>query len=195
MRRHGKTHESDDSTAGDAQDGALVRRIARWDRSAFDQLYRSYRWRLLRFIGQLAPGKHLIEEILDDTMLVVWRKAGSYNGQSRVSTWIFGIAYREMLRAKKRDGRALQLPLAGGELASTPSVEADFIDGESSSRLHQLVSRLSEDQRLVVELTYFHGFDYKEIAATIGCPLNTVKTRMFHARRRLKALLTAGPDG
>ena len=171
---------------------ALVRRIASQDRDAFDELYLAYRWRLLRFVGQFVPSKHLLEEILNDTMLVVWRKASSYNGTSRVSTWIFAIAYREVLRARKRDYRALRIPPAAESVASSPSLEADFIEGESRSKLHQLLAQLSDEQRTVVELTYFHGLGYKEIAQTLRCPLNTVKTRMFHARRRLKVLLTVG---
>jgi RNA polymerase sigma-70 factor (ECF subfamily) len=72
-----------------------------------------------------------------------------------------------------------------------PSVESDLIAAESKSWLRNVVAELSVEQRAVIELTYFHGFGYKEIAHVIGCPVNTVKTRMFHARRRLKALLAS----
>src|SRR5262245_45008858 len=78
---------------------ALVRPIAAKDGSAFELLSRNYYRRLTRFVEQLTGKPHLIDEILDDTMLVVWRKADSFTGQSRVSTWIFAIAYRELMRA------------------------------------------------------------------------------------------------
>ena len=190
MRWRGEVRQRAAPELCETEEGALVRRVAARDRDAFDLLYRKYQWRLTRFIGQLTHRKHLIEEILDDTMMVVWHKAGSYNGQSRVSTWIFAIAYREVMRANERDSRGLRLPPSDGS-SSVPSVESDVIEGESHSRLRHLVAQLSIEQRTVIELTYFHGFDYKEIAAAIGCPLNTVKTRMFHARRRLRALLVA----
>src|SRR5690348_9971315 len=182
------------SEAMEAEEGALLHRIAAHDRCAFDALYLRYRWRLLRFIGQLVPGAHLLEEILNDTMLVVWHKAASYNGHSRVSTWIFAIAYREVLRARKRDYRARRLQPSAESTAWSPSLESDFIEDEARAKLHHIVAQLSDEQRAVVELTYFHGLGYKEIAQALHCPLNTVKTRMFHARRRLKALLTLSAE-
>jgi RNA polymerase sigma factor (sigma-70 family) len=175
----------------DTEEVELVRRIAGKDRHAFELLYRSYYRRLTRFVEQLTRRRHLVDEILDDTMLVVWRKADSYNGRSRVSTWIFAIAYHEIMRAHHRERRASALP-APDAPAVVQSVETDFIESESRSRLRNIVAELSVEQRAVIELTYFHGFGYKEIAGITGCPLNTVKTRMFHARRRLRALLVAG---
>jgi RNA polymerase sigma factor (sigma-70 family) len=179
-------------TAGDEEEAVLVRRIAARDRRAFELLYRNYYRRLTRFVEQLSHRRHLIDEILDDTMLVVWRKADTYNGQSRVSTWIFAIAYREVMRAHHRERRAASIPAQVDAAVIVQSVETELIESESRSMLRHIVAALSAEQRAVIELTYFHGFGYKEIAAIIGCPLNTVKTRMFHARRRLRALLLAG---
>ncbi len=79
-----------------------MRRVAAKDRRAFDVLYRAYYRRLTRFLEQLTRRPHLTEEALNDTMLVVWRKAHTFDGSSRVSTWIFGIAYRKALKAVKR---------------------------------------------------------------------------------------------
>jgi RNA polymerase sigma factor (sigma-70 family) len=186
--RHSEAEGRAAPATDNEEEAALVHRIAAKDRYAFELLYRSYYRRLTRFVEQLTRRRHLIDEILDDTMLVVWRKAASYNGHSRVSTWIFAIAYHEVMRAHHRERRASQLPPPDAA-AVVPSVEADFIESESRSKLHDVVAELSVEQRAVIELTYFHGFGYKEISAITGCPLNTVKTRMFHARRKLKALL------
>jgi len=176
-------------TGVEEREAALVRRVAAKDRSAFELLYRNYYRRLTRFVEQLTRKRHLIDEILDDTMLVVWRKAATFNGQSRVSTWIFAIAYHELMRAHHRERRASQgEPLVDATL-TVPSVEAACIESETKTLLRDVIRQLSAEQRAVIELTYFHGFGYKEIAAITGCPLNTVKTRMFHARRRLRALL------
>ncbi len=175
----------------DADEAALVRRVAGKDGAAFELLYRGYYRRLTRFVEQLTRKRHLIDEILDDTMLVVWRKAGSFTGVSRVSTWIFAIAYHEVMRAHQRERRAVRSLPDFTTSAAVPSVESDLIAAESKSWLRHVVAELSVEQRAVIELTYFHGFGYKEIAEVIGCPVNTVKTRMFHARRRLKALLVA----
>ena len=171
---------------GEAQ---LIRRIALQDRHAFEALYRTYYRRLTRFLDRLTRRPQIIDEILDDTMLVVWRKAGTFNGHSQVSTWIFAIAYRKAMKALKREGSRTQILFDHDEPLYAPSPEAAFIDGESRSAIRRLVAGLSAEQRAVVELTYYHGCAYKEIADIVGCPVDTVKTRMFHARRKLKSAL------
>lgn len=172
----------------------LLARIAQQDRAAFDSLYRNYYRRLWRFLEPLTRRPQLIDEIVDDTMLVVWSKADTFNGASRVSTWIFAIAYNKALKALKREGRWGQgiLPDTFLEFAETP--ETELIERESRLAVKRLVSQLSVEQRTVVELTYYHDCGYKEIAEITGSPVNTVKTRMFHARRRLKASLSATTD-
>ena len=175
-------------------EAALLLRIADKDRAAFEALYRNYYRRLWRFLEPLTRRPQLIDEILDDTMLVVWTKAATFNGASRVSTWIFAIAYNKALKALKREGRWHQgvLPPSFLEFADTP--ETELIERESRHAVRRLVGELSAEQRAVVELTYYHGCGYKEIAEITGSPVNTVKTRMFHARRRLKASLTVSVE-
>ncbi len=176
------------------EEAALLSRIANQDREAFESLYRNYYRRLWRFLEPLTRRPQLIDEILDDTMLVVWNKAATFNGASRVSTWIFAIAYNKALKALKREGRWRQgvLPETFLEFGDTP--ETELIERESRMAVKRLVGQLSVEQRTVVELTYYHGCGYKEIAEITGSPVNTVKTRMFHARRRLKASLEVTAD-
>jgi RNA polymerase sigma factor (sigma-70 family) len=175
----------------DQEEADLLRRIANKDGAAFETLYRNYYRRLWRFLEPLTRRPQLIDEILDDAMLVVWTKAATFNGRSRVSTWIFAIAYNKALKALKREGRTHQglLPASFLEFADPP--ESELIERESRMAVRRLVSELSEEQRTVVELTYYHGWGYKEIAQVTGSPVNTVKTRMFHARRKLKANLVS----
>ena len=176
------------------QEIELLARIADQDRSAFEALYRNYYRRLWRFLEPLTRRPNLIDEILDDTMLVVWTKAATFNGASRVSTWIFAIAYNKALKALKREGRWHQgvRPPDFVEFADTP--ESELIERQSRLAVKRLVGQLSAEQRAVVELTYYHGCGYKEIAEITGSPVNTVKTRMFHARRRLKAGLAVAVE-
>jgi RNA polymerase sigma-70 factor (ECF subfamily) len=170
----------------------LVRRIAGKDRHAFDALYRIYHPRLSRFLDQLTHRPHLTQEVLNDTMLVVWRKADTFNGTSQVSTWIFAIAYRKALKALKRLRDPLDPVVADGLLPAVDGPEVEAMRREAGARLRRALAALSVEHRAVVELTFYHGFAYREIAELVGCPLDTVKTRMFHARRRLKSLLS--PD-
>lgn len=175
----------------DADEVHLLRRIARQERHAFELLYRIYYRRLTRFLDRVTRRPQMIEEILDDTMLVVWRRAATFNGASQVSTWIFAIAYRKAMKALKRERTRKQSLFDNDEPAHAPSPETAFIERESRSVVRRLIAGLSAEQRAVVELTYYHGCAYKEIAEIVGCPVDTVKTRMFHARRKLRAALSA----
>ena len=175
-------------------EAAVLSRIALKDMQAFEVLYRAYYRRLTRFLEQVTRRPQLIEEILDDTMLVVWRKAGTFNGQSQVSTWIFAIAHNKAMKALKR----LRVPMEGpDEDAPSPAdgPEAALVRRQTHLYLQGLLGRLSTEQRAVIELTYYHGCSYKEIAKIVGCPAETVKTRMFHARRKLRGMLLAQGEG
>jgi RNA polymerase sigma factor (sigma-70 family) len=173
-----------------ADEVALLHRVAQGERLAFDVFYRSYYRRLHRFLEQVMRRPELVGEVLNDTMLVVWRKAGTFNHGSRVSTWIFAIAYRRALKALKR------APDPGVEVALTEDpaqvdsgLEQSVLERDTARHLRTALATLSADQRAVVELTYYHGYAYREIAQIVGCPVDTVKTRMFHARRKLRDLL------
>lgn len=170
-------------------DVVLVGRIARGDMSAFESLFRRYGPRIRRFLGKLTRRPQLIDEILNDTMLVIWRKAGTFNVRSKVSTWILGIAMRRGLKAIERSDRGIALDAQEVQAPSEPDPEEQAVRDELRTRITSALKSLSAEQRTVVVLTYFEGYSCREIATIMGCPLNTVKTRMFHARRRLKALL------
>jgi RNA polymerase sigma-70 factor (ECF subfamily) len=182
-----------EETRGAADDGdvALLRMIAAGSRSAFDSLYRNYYRRLRRFLGQIVYQPQLIEEILNDTMLVVWRKAGTFNNASRASTWIFAIAYRSALRGVRRSSMSKQGEHPEDCDAFQNEPEANLIQTQLRAQVRSALNVLSVEQRAVVELTYYHDRSYREIAEIVGCPVDTVKTRMFHARRKLKTALEA----
>ncbi len=167
----------------------LIERIAAGDRNAFDTLYRVYFLRLARFLDRMTHNSALIEEIVNDTMLVVWRRGDSFDFSCKLSTWIFSIAYRTALKAiEHRDEPVDADPdLRHGDPAHEPEVEIGR--QQLNRRVGAALDALPLEQRTVVNLTYYHGMGYEEIGAIMDCPVNTVKTRMFHARRRLKTLL------
>ena len=176
----------------DDEDSELIRRVASRDRRAFETLYQRYVSRLQRYLARLIESPELTEEVLDDVMLVIWQSAARYNGASRVSTWIFGIAHHKALKARARlRGRAAAMPLADDVVAGGEGPEDVTIRGELDRLLTRGLATLSPEQRAVVELTFYHGSSYQEIAEITRVPVNTVKTRMFYARRRLAPLLTA----
>jgi len=167
-------------------DLALLDRVAAADIHAFEALYRAYRPRLRRFIAGMARQPGLVEEVLDDTMMVVWRKAPTYNREAKVSTWIFAIAYRQTLKALHRRDNTME---PGDTRSTAPGPDTALQQDELRQRLGVALAQLSAEQRAVIELTYYLGYACREIAAIMGCPVDTVKTRMFYARRKLKTLL------
>ena len=171
------------------KDARLLERVAARDLQAFEQLYRHYQPRLSRFLINIVNRPQLVEEILDDTMMAVWTTAASFRGASKVSTWIFAIAYRQGVKARARWDEPVP-DLRGEDRASGEAQPDELLhNSRSHAALVEAMSALSADHRAVVDLTYFHGMGYREIAEIMDCPIDTVKTRMFHARRKLKRVI------
>ena len=172
---------------GVARELDLIARVAEGDRRAFEELYNLYHRRMARFLTRLTHRYDVAEEIINDTFWVVWRKAGQFRGDSQPSTWILGIAYRKARNAFRSAAR-----LQEKNLAVTPeplTYEEPFGTEELRDWLGQALEQLPVEQRLAVELCYELGYSCEEIAAIMNCPVNTVKTRLFHARGKLQKLL------
>lgn len=179
-----------DTSNDDDLERSLLRRIASGDRQALAGLYRPYHRRLARFLSRLTRRPDVIDEVINDCFWIVWQKATAFRGDSRVSTWIFGIAYRCALKALRQHGEEADVDVsdtAVQELAdpsSDPQAEHELRDW-----LGKAMARLPSDQRIVLELAYGEGHSLEEIAAIMQCPVGTVKARMFHARVKLRNLL------
>jgi len=169
----------------------LLARIAAGELKAFEALYRLYQPRLTRFLTGMLRRPQLIEEVLDDTLLVVWNRPQGYNGASKVSTWIFAIAYRKALKALRRGDEPVEDPDADQRPSPDDGPDAALTRLQVRQALLDAMAALSFELRMVVDLCYFQDMGYREIADIMDCPVDTVKTRMFHARRRLKASLAA----
>ena len=180
------------ASSKDLADSELLARVRLGDRAAFHELYVKYYHPLLRFIYRITKQLEAAQEGVNDVMLVVWSNAGAFEGKSRVSTWMLGIAYRKALKLRQRSKRwwerfKSEEVTDADELSAQPEEHI----GDLQELLEKAMRALPVKQRIVVELTYFYGYSYEEIAAIVECPVNTVKTRMFHARARLKVLLPA----
>jgi RNA polymerase sigma factor (sigma-70 family) len=178
---------------GAVDEVALMDGVAAERMEAFESLYRLYHPRLARFLLGMTRRPAMVEEILDDTMLVVWRKAHTYDPNAKVSTWIFGIAYRQALKALRRlDDGTESLARSHEESLVEPTQagpDSAMQQHELRERLRLAMSGLSAEHRAVIELTYYLGYSCRDIAQVMDCPVDTVKTRMFYARRRLRSLL------
>lgn len=183
------------------QDLLWLRATARGDREAFAHLYRRHHGRLARFLWRMTRRRDLIDDTINDAMWIVWRKADGFRGDSKVSTWITGIAYRCMLKALREAGDvadssvdAAEMELADGADPAHDGARALVSDAaglELRDWLAEGLRRLPHDQRVTLELLYYMGESCEAIAAIMDCAVGTVKARLFHARMRLRNLLPA----
>jgi RNA polymerase sigma factor (sigma-70 family) len=178
-----------DSGMANDDERALLQRVAKKDREAITELYRIYHARLFKFVYRLTNSYTAADELVNDVMLVVWRNAADFRGESRVSTWIFGIAYRQAMRRMSRRQVRLWPRKDPDELASVGNP-----DLETEDWIRRGLDLLPAAQQLTMILVYYLGLSCSETARLTDCPVNTVKTRMFHARRKLREFLEDSAD-
>jgi RNA polymerase sigma factor (sigma-70 family) len=171
------------------EDLGLVAQLRRRDLKAFESLYRAYQPRLARFLMTILRRPHLVEEVLDDTLMVLWDRPETFSGRSKLSTWLFTIAWRKAMKALRKQDDPVEDYLGEAWISTERSPEQSAGDQRARQALLDALANLSPEQRAVVDLTYFHEIGYREIAQIMDCPVDTVKTRMFHARRHLRRAL------
>ena len=180
--------------ADDPQD-QLIARIARGDRQALAELYARYRLPLFQYLLHFTADSGLAEELLQDTLVAVWKNAGSFRGPGRPAAWLFGIARRRACKRLRRrelpraDVAALETLPAGD-----PEPEAALLAGVARDELVAAIGRLAPVHREVLLLIFVHEFAYQETADVLGVPLGTVKSRLSNAKRALRVLLRAGEE-
>lgn len=178
-------------TAG-SDDRALLAAIAGGDQAAFQRLYRRHERPLLAFLLRLVRSRPLAEEVLNDTMLAVWRFAARYEGRSTPRTWIYSIAYHKgTSQLQRRQKHSAQCEAEGldhlADHAKTPEASAE--DSSRARLFSALLARLVAEQRTVLQLAYYQEMTVAEIAVVMDCPEGTVKTRMYQARKLLAMML------
>lgn len=165
-------------------DEALLRAVARGDRVAFRELYERHADRVFRFALSFLRAPHLAEEVLQETMVAVWKNADRFKGASKVTTWILGIAKNQghaLLRREVRGARTPDDPVSEPDPAETT---------ELCVRVEDAVATLPAHLREVLHLVFYEEMTLGEAAAVLGIPEGTVKSRMFHARKALAKVLT-----
>ena len=176
-------------------DDVLIERVANGDQLAMRTLYARHRVMIYRWLLRLVGDQTSAEDLLSDVFLDVWRKAASFEGRSSVSTWIMSIARFKALSVRRRR-QEIELDQKVEETVadqySTP--EQILLETDRSAQLRACLSQLSPDHREIIDLVYYHDKTIEEVADIVGVPKNTVKTRMFYARRRLAQLLAQHRD-
>ncbi len=167
----------------------LLERIVDGDREAFRSLYLAYHKRLSRFLMRFLRRHDLIEEVINDTLYAVWCKAVDFRGDSQLSTWIFGIAYRKALKAVRKESRDPPVDAAPESEAPVPLQDAEARQRELRQCLDLALASLPAPQRVGHRAGVFRRPFLRGDRRHHDHPVNTVKTRLFHARQRLRELL------
>ena len=180
------------STPRDTFDDALMQRIAAGDMSAMKVLYARHNVRVFRFALRLVGNREVAEDVTSEVFVDVWRKPASFAGRCQVSTWLLAVArHKAMTAMRRRPSQPLDDQLI--ETLADPSDDPETAIGKDQTRfvLLNCLSKLSAAHREVVDLVYYHQKTIDEVASITGLERNTVKTRMFYARKRLADMLGA----
>jgi RNA polymerase sigma-70 factor (ECF subfamily) len=180
------------SSAKVTSDEVLVGLIAKGDRDAMRLLYARHSVRVFRFLLRMVRNEATAEDVMNETLLEVWRGAGRFEARSQVSTWILGIARFKALSAL-RQRSYLELD---DETAESIEDQADDPEtlvqrADRGAILQGCLKQLSSAHRQVIDLVYYHEQSLEEVARIVGVPENTVKTRVYYARKRIAELMVA----
>jgi RNA polymerase sigma-70 factor, ECF subfamily len=171
-----------------ASDEVLIARIAQGDRLAMQVLYGRHHVRVFRFGLRLVRDEQVAEDLIGEVFLAVWRQAGKFEGRSAVSTWLFAITRFKTLSALRRR-KDVELDDEAADPIDDPEVAVQKKD--TSNALRKCLTALTADHREIVDLVYYHEKSVEDVAEIVGVPENTVKTRLFYARKKLAELLKA----
>jgi RNA polymerase sigma-70 factor, ECF subfamily len=171
-------------------DDILIGRIAGGDRLAMQALYARHHVKVFRFVLRLVRNEASAQDLINEVFLDVWRQAGRFEGRSAVSTWILAIARFKALSSMRRRTEAMldeETAEAIEDQADTPDVTLQ--KKNMGEILRQCLTKLSPDHREIIDLVYYHEKSVEDVAKIVDIPENTVKTRMFYARKKLAELL------
>jgi len=173
-------------------DEVLIGRIANGDRLAMQVLYARHHVRVFRFVVRLVRDEATAEDLISEVFLDVWRQAGRFEGRSAVSTWMLAIARFKALSAlRRRPDQELDEETAGAIEDPSDDPAAALEKKDKSTMLRKCLTGLSAEHREIIDLVYYHEKSVEEVDEIVGIPENTVKTRMFYARKRLAELVKA----
>jgi RNA polymerase sigma-70 factor, ECF subfamily len=176
----------------DTSDVALIRSIAAGDKHAMQILFARHNVRVFRFLARFVGDKLAAEDLVSEVFLDVWRQAGRFQGRSQVATWLLAIARNKALLAlQRRSNEELDEHAAAALEDPQDGPEVTLQNRQKAELLLNCLRQLSLAHREVIDLVYYHEKSIDEVAEITGIPQNTVKTRMFYARKRTAELMTA----
>ncbi len=177
----------------DMTDFDLIKSCIPDNQHAFEALYHRYEKRVFRYLLTMVADAALAEEILVEVMLAVWKGLTTFQGQSKVSTWIFGIAHHKAVDGLRKVTSQQRGSIPIENIAESPDPHDGPLEETNKNRLAELTNQamlnLSSDHREILHLTFHEGQSYPEISELLGIPVNTVKTRVYYAKQQMKKTL------
>ena len=167
---------------------ALLKQIGEGNEKAMQELYRAYSRKIYAYVLNHLKDPGEAEEIVVDTMHDVWKHPDRFRGESKFGTWLIGIARHKMLSVLR--GRDAGHDELDEELPSDDPGSFELLaQKQRREGVQRCMGKLSDEHRECLHLVFYEGLSLGEIAAVQRCPENTVKTRLFHARQKIKNCL------
>ncbi len=170
-------------------DAALFGRIGLGEEAALAELYQRYKAALYRFLVNMVDDPGTAEELLQDVFVAAWQRADSFRGASSVKTWLFSVAHKRAATWLTRKRSEVPLDWVGDLPAEEESLPYQAFLSWQQEEIRQALKKLSPKHRAAIDLFFFHELSYKEVAAVVGCPVGTAKSRVSYGLRSLVVLL------
>lgn len=165
----------------------LINEMSKGNEDAFNQLYEITHGRVFKYLYRLTGNQQMAEDILIDTFTETWRSVKKYKGYSKVFTWMLGIA-RNLAMNEFRKRKMDEYEVDDDRAYSANQFHA-FTETETSQILQEALNRLPIKHREILDLVFLHEMRYEDISQIINIPINTVKTRVFYAKEKLKSII------
>ncbi|HEY9369792.1 RNA polymerase sigma factor [Streptomyces sp.] len=176
-------------------DAALLRAVAGRDSEALAALYDRHAGWLHARLTRRCADPETVGEVLQDTFMTVWRSAGSHRGGGDAGGWLWVIAARRLVDARRAESRTERAAALPEPVALAPSAEDRVLAGLEYGDVGAALDRISPELREVLRATVVDGLTTREAAQLLGIPEGTVKTRALRARRALRTALATTPLG
>jgi len=163
----------------------LITKIAKKDQNAFQTFFYIYKNRLYYYFYKLLENQEDAEELTMETFFRIYRNAGTFRGESKVSSWVFGIARRVCLEHLKEKNKSIKTL----ELYEGDAVSENSPINEDVELVRKAIEKLAPHEREVLFLAYYEELPYEDIAKVLGIPVGTVKSRVFKAKAKLKKII------
>lgn len=182
--------EGRDLSTDQTRDLDLIRRISQEDEAALRELYVRYGQRMYVYALSLTNLPQKADDIVQDTLIVVWQSAGRFRGEGRVLAWLLGIVHHTAMKSLRHSHQPITEAMEELLPALAVSPEERIQAKEQVQSLRRGLESLSAEHRAVLELVFYQGLSLKEVAQVCDCPVGTVKSRLSYARKHLRGILS-----